>query len=131
MCNSDINNTQILDTTTGIWSRGDDLPRSRSAAGCELFELNGNFSEKHFFISIAKYLIPAPYFPKFIKNSYIYLGEMGILLAGGCDESCHEHLDDTLFYPFSTGVWQTLDAKVYHQNIHQISVYNFDASIPV
>jgi len=79
LCNSDINNTQILDTTTGIWSRGDDLPRSRSAAGCELYELNG---------------------------------EMGILLAGGCDESCHEHLDDTLFYPFSTGVWQTLDAKL-------------------
>ena len=41
--NSDINNTQILDTTTGTWSKGDDLPRSRSAAACEVFELNGNF----------------------------------------------------------------------------------------
>ena len=50
---------------------------------------------------------------------------MGILLAGGCDESCHEHLDDTLFYPFSTGKWETLDAKVYHQNILQIIEYQF------
>jgi len=77
--NSDINNTDILDTTTGTWSAGDDLPRSRSAAGCVVYELNG---------------------------------EMGILLAGGCDESCHEHLDDTLFFPFSTQKWEVLDAKL-------------------
>ena len=43
---------------------------------------------------------------------YLFLGEMGILLAGGCDESCHEHLDDTLFFPFSTQKWEVLDAKV-------------------
>ena len=39
--NSDINNTDILDTTTGTWSAGDDLPRSRSASGCVVYELNG------------------------------------------------------------------------------------------
>jgi len=80
LCNSDINNTQILDVSTGTWSKGEDLPRSRSAAACAVYELDG---------------------------------EMGILLAGGCDESCHEHLDDTLFFPFSTQKWETLDAKLH------------------
>ena len=37
---------------------------------------------------------------------------MGILVAGGCDDSCHEHLDDTLFFSFATQSWQTLPAKV-------------------
>lgn len=39
-------------------------------------------------------------------------GDMGILVAGGCDDSCHEHLDDTLFYSFATGKWTTLPAKL-------------------
>jgi len=39
-------------------------------------------------------------------------GDMGILVAGGCDDSCHEHLDDTLFFSFATQSWQTLPAKL-------------------
>ena len=41
---------------------------------------------------------------------------MGILVAGGCDDSCHEHLDDTLFFSFATQSWQTLPAKVIISN---------------
>ena len=43
-------------------------------------------------------------------------GDMGILVAGGCDDSCHEHLDDTLFFSFATQSWQTLPAKVIISN---------------
>ena len=39
-------------------------------------------------------------------------GELGILVAGGCDDSCHNHLDDTLFFSFATETWETLPAKV-------------------
>jgi len=39
-------------------------------------------------------------------------GQKGILVAGGCDESCHEHLDDTLFFSFATETWETLPAKM-------------------
>jgi len=39
-------------------------------------------------------------------------GDDGILVAGGCDESCHEHLDDTLFFSFATQTWQTLPATL-------------------
>ena len=34
-------------------------------------------------------------------------GTKGILVAGGCDNDCLDHLDDTLFYNFSTGEWST------------------------
>ena len=52
-------------------------------------------------------------------------GEMGILVAGGCDDSCHEHLDDTLFFSFATQSWQTLPAKVKISNcsFHSIMIY--------
>lgn len=39
-------------------------------------------------------------------------GEIGILVAGGCDDSCHNHLDDTLFFSFATETWETLPAKL-------------------
>lgn len=39
-------------------------------------------------------------------------GEEGILVAGGCDDSCLEKLDDTLFYSFKTGSWRVLSAKL-------------------
>lgn len=77
--NTDINNTDVLDTTTGKWSSTDNLPRNRSAASCTIYELNG---------------------------------EMGILLAGGCDNSCHEYLNDTIFYSFSKSKWKTLPGQL-------------------
>jgi len=43
---------------------------------------------------------------------YEHEGEMGILVVGGCDDSCHEHLTDTLFYPFNTGQWINLGAEL-------------------
>jgi len=36
----------------------------------------------------------------------------GILVAGGCNNNCLDHLDDTLFYPFDTMKWKVLDAKL-------------------
>jgi len=36
----------------------------------------------------------------------------GILVAGGCDNNCLNHLDDTLFYSFETETWKVLDAKL-------------------
>jgi len=39
-------------------------------------------------------------------------GEEGILVTGGCDNTCLNHLDDTLFFSFKTETWKTLDAKL-------------------
>ena len=33
-------------------------------------------------------------------------GKQGILVTGGCNNNCLDHLDDTLFYDFSTEKWQ-------------------------
>merc|ERR1711994_1211778 len=39
-------------------------------------------------------------------------GEEGILVAGGCNNNCLDHLDDTLFFSFKTETWTVLDAKL-------------------
>jgi len=39
-------------------------------------------------------------------------GEEGILVTGGCNNHCLDHLDDTLFYSFKTEAWKVLDAKL-------------------
>ena len=44
--NSDINNVDVLDTTTNTWSSAEPLPRSRSSSGCAVFELNGTLRNK-------------------------------------------------------------------------------------
>ena len=43
---------------------------------------------------------------------YEHKGDMGILVAGGCDNDCLDHLADTLFYSFSTEKWTVLGAKL-------------------
>ena len=47
---------------------------------------------------------------------FLCLLQINVLVAGGCDDSCHEHLDDTLFFSFATQSWQTLPAKVIISN---------------
>merc|ERR1712165_555563 len=39
-------------------------------------------------------------------------GEEGILVTGGCNNNCLDHLDDTLFYSFKSEEWKVLDAKL-------------------
>jgi len=39
-------------------------------------------------------------------------GKEGILVTGGCNNNCLDHLDDTLFFDFSTEKWEVLDAKL-------------------
>jgi len=39
-------------------------------------------------------------------------GKQGILVTGGCNNNCLDHLDDTLFYDFSTEKWQVMEAKL-------------------
>jgi len=39
-------------------------------------------------------------------------GKEGILVTGGCNNNCLDHLDDTLFFDFSTEQWQVLEAKL-------------------
>jgi len=39
-------------------------------------------------------------------------GKEGILVTGGCNNNCLDHLDDTLFFDFATEKWETLEAKL-------------------
>ena len=33
-------------------------------------------------------------------------GKEGILVTGGCNNNCLDHLDDTLFFDFATEKWE-------------------------
>ena len=33
-------------------------------------------------------------------------GKEGILVTGGCNNNCEDHLDDTIFFDFATEKWE-------------------------
>lgn len=45
-------------------------------------------------------------------------GEPGLLVTGGCYERCLYHLDETLFFSYTTQSWQTLGNMVEPRNGH-------------
>jgi len=51
-------------------------------------------------------------------------GKEGILVTGGCNNNCLDHLDDTLFFDFATEKWQVLEAKlnVPRMRMHMVDI---------
>ena len=47
MENPDIDNVDVLDTTTDTWTSADPLPLARSSSSCAIYELNGGSKNEY------------------------------------------------------------------------------------
>ena len=57
-------------------------------------------------------------------------GKEGILVTGGCNNNCEDHLDDTIFFDFATEKWEVsnfnqvgswMEGKIFSQNKNIVS----------